>query len=233
MTVAVGALCAIVAASVQPTPTSSVKALLSPYRRPTLLQPRRLLAETYALYGETVMRSVGQPVGKVGVDIEIREAGRRGKGLFALRDFAPNELVARYSGVVATENEYLEAFDAGLTSGNYIASCADDGSLVIDSDRTDTALGQGAGRYVNHSRLWQNCAIVSFTVGGRGNSDSVRDQMNPGETPTGAAYIKTTRAVKAGSEFLTDYGPAYWDNERQAGFSRNNVLKRFVVDYWP
>ena len=192
-------------------------ALLSPYRRPTLLQPRRLLAEFYAAYGEAVLASRGIRIGKLGEDFEIRDAGRRGRGLFALRDFEDDEVVTRYSGIVATVAEYREAFDAGLTTGTYIANGNSDGSLVLDSEKAETVLGEGPGRYVNHSKLWANCIISVFTLGPEG------DQFS-----TGAAYIRTNRPIKAGDEFLTDYGSTYWDSE----FSRFDV-QRFMIDYWP
>ena len=74
------------------------------------------------------------------MDIEVRETARRGRGLFALRDLSEGELVARYSGVMATEAEYREAWLAGLTSGVYITKASVDGSLVLDAE--DEATGE-------------------------------------------------------------------------------------------
>ena len=45
---------------------------------------------------------------------------------FALRDFEPEQLVCRYGGVLASVEEYREAWYAGLTSGRYVAKVDDD-----------------------------------------------------------------------------------------------------------
>ena len=193
----------------QPRELSTVGRLLSPYRRPLGLQPRRLAAEAYALYGEAFM---GLPVGRLGVDIEIRDTQTRGKGLFALRSFEPGELVARYSGVICTRAEFREAWRADLTDGVYAIKASSDGEIVMDAEDPATS---GAGRYVNHSRLWCNCAFRSFT-----NDDE-------GLEPSGVCYIQTTRAVAAGSEFLFDYGADYWSG------SEYNWLTRLATDYLP
>ena len=93
--------------------------LLSPYRRPVFLQPVRLAAEFNAL---RLQRSRSYKIAELGRDVEIRPAGNRGNGLFALRDFEPDEIVVRYSGIYASARDLDDALDAGLTSGSYVAA---------------------------------------------------------------------------------------------------------------
>ena len=195
-------------------PASATVSLLSPYRRPAYLQPRRLFAEAYALYGQAVFARNGVPLATLGVDTEIRETERRGKGLFALRDFEPGELVARYSGVIATREQYHEAWYEGRTSGRYTAKVTADGSVVVDAESASCP-----GRFVNHSKLWKNCEITSFCMGAEDD-----------EQPTGLCFIATTAPVAAGSEFLVDYGDDYWRSEAAVpGVPR--FLRRIQVDY--
>ena len=86
-----------------PARLSPLGSLLSPYRRPRFFpQPRRAAANAFAFTGETALRLQGRSVGVSGVDWAVADAGRRGKGLFALRDYGENEIVGRYTGVVAS-----------------------------------------------------------------------------------------------------------------------------------
>ena len=205
------AAAAIVGLGLLPSPP----ALLSPYRRPVFLQPRRLFAEGYALYGERLLAENGLSVGRMGVDFEVRETKLRGRGLFALRDFAEAELVTRYNGVMCTLDEFSAAKEAGWTSGVYIAKADSIERFYLDADDENSA----PGRFVNHSKLWANSALTSFTLD------------EEGATPTGVVYVKTEKPVRAGSEFLFDYGDSYWDGDR--GVARYDIIKRFQVDYMP
>ena len=203
------------------TPSLSIT---SPYRRPDLLQPRRLLAEGYALAGEKIA-----PVGRLGIDIEVRDAGPRGRGLFALRDFEAGERVCRYTGVLATDQAYREAWYAGLTSGAYIAKANLDGTIVVDSDSDRES---GPGRYINHSKLWRNVRILSYTI----VTPSFLRESIPSlaeEVPTGVVYMVATRPVAAGSEFLADYGPEYWSSARRPDGKTVGMLDRFLIDCMP
>jgi hypothetical protein len=187
---------------------------LSPYSRPPLLSPRRIVAEGYALYGETLSQAMGAPVAQLGVDTEIRETARRGKGLFALRDIAPGELVARYSGVVISKDDFADAFYTGRSSGAYAIKCSSDGSVLIDAEDASVS---GPGRYVNHSKLWKNCAFSSFCFD------------DEGLVPSGVLYVVAERAVPDGAELLVDYGEEYWSSKTQY----NDPLRRFAIDYLP
>ena len=166
------------------------------------------------MYGDALLAMNGvPPVGRLGIDTEVRDAGRRGLGLFALRDFGPEEIVARYSGVIASEDEYREAFYSGLTGGDYIANADADGLLVVDADSPDS----GPARFVNHSRLWQNCRFYGLTLG-------------DDDWPTGLVYVRTVRPVRAGDEFLVDYGDAYWDSGVR---KKPTPWERIAIDYLP
>lgn len=191
---------------------------LSPYRRTSWLQPRRTWTDCAAAFAEASRSVQGLPTpGRLGYDIEIRDAGRRGRGLFALRDYYAGEMVTRYTGIIASIKEYREAYYSGLTTGDYMALANEDGSLVVDSERSDEA---GPGRYVNHSKRGANCRIARLpmpTVAGM-------------DVTPGLLYIQCERDVPAGSEFLTDYGDKYWEREN---VSIAGLVRKLVVDYGP
>jgi len=183
-----------------PTPRPEARpGLLNPYRRPPFLQPARVASDlayaSFLLY----LESEGMPMPKVGVDVEVRESGTRGNGLFALRDFEEGEMVARYSGTRAKYSEFMAAWEAGLTSGDYLAPSyasgdeSDEGDDVQYVDATDPSTS-AVGRYANHNVRKQNAQLCS--------SD---------EFIGGVEFVLTTRPVPAGAEFFLDYGRAYWD----------------------
>jgi hypothetical protein len=169
----------------------------NPYRRPPFLQPARVLSDlAYAAF-EVWLQSEGTPLPKLGVDIEVRQSGAKGNGLFALRPFEEGEVVARYSGTRATYTEFMAAWEAGLTSGDYLAVSygsgdgeGDDAQYVDATDASASAIG----RYANHNVRKQNAQLCS--------SD---------EFGFGLEFIMTTKAVPAGGEILLDYGREYWD----------------------
>ena len=186
-------------------------ALLSPYQRPVLLQPMRMLTELNRMRFE---RTYELDVAKMGVDVEIRSAGKRGKGLFALRPFEADEIVAPYTGVFSTEEEFMKAQVEGRTSGDYVAE-ADPmwgSACMLDAeDGSSTAFG----RFVNHSLRKQNVYIMA--------ARTTDDQ------PTGLTYMVTTKKVPAGGEFFTNYGRGYWDERFEGRF---DPLGRLMVDYF-
>ena len=190
---------------------SPVKKAASPYRRPAFLQPKQYSAAVLGLLTEAYYAAKDQPVARMGVDVEIRPAGRRGLGLFALRTIEAKTKVARYSGTIATLEEYQEAWQDKLTSGAYLANADASGKVVIDAEDPSTA----PGRYVNHSRLWCNSRI-----------NAIVDKKGK---PTGVAFVETTRRVKEGDELLLNYGTGYWD----AAVDKFDVLTRIQIDYMP
>ena len=82
---------------------------------------------------------------------------------------------------------------------------------LVSTDIRSRDMSHG-GRYVNHSRLWANTRITSFTV------DS---PWKPGEeVPTGAVYIMTTKDVKGGLRVPDRLrGDGYWSDTLSTGFS--------------
>ena len=116
--------------------------------------------------------------------------------------------------MLPSRRQFDEAYFAGVTSGVYATGVNAEGTLVVDADATDEA----PGRLVNHSRLWKNCVMTSFTLG------------DDGKFPTGVVYIKTERAVPAGTEFLVDYGANYW---KTGPHEDTNIVQRLAVDYLP
>jgi len=177
-----------------PTPRPAAElSVLSPYKRPAALQPLRLASEVVAA---AYIASQGCEVPKLGEDIELRSSPGRGQGLYALRDFEPGELVAQYSGVRATYAEFQRAWEHGVTSGDYLFESrvgeGGEGQQFVDATRDR---GCALGRFVNHSVRKKNTDLVSLPL------------------LSGVEYVQTTRLVKAGEEFFTDYGTDYWDTK--------------------
>lgn len=179
-----------------PTPRpEACPGLRSPYRRPAILQPARIASDLGYLRLTAYLESAGTRMPTLGVDVAVRACGDKGKGLFALRTFAPDEVVARYSGVRATYSEFKAAWEAGLTSGDYLAPSytSGEGSEVRYVDATD-ASASAIGRYANHNVRRRNCELC--------NTDKFLG---------GVMFLMTTKPVAAGEEFLLDYGREYWD----------------------
>ena len=132
--------------------------------------------------------------------------------------------------VLLYPSDYQDAWDAGLTGGAYIARADGAGTLVVDGE-TDDSTGRSPGRYVNHSKLWCNCAIVGLEV-------PAPWSPNGKQLASGAVYVVTRKEVTAGSEFLVDYGDAYWEFElrRKKGEAPAGLpplLRRIAIDYLP
>ena len=187
------------------TPSSSTVA--SPYRRPTALQPLRQLAAVVAL----LLAPCARQLPRVGVDIEIREAAGRGLGLFAARNFEPDEIVGFYTGAISPPVEADQAMYEGRTSGAYL--------LLVPWGQTSIAVDaepdaqRCPASYMNHSVRRQNCAF----------DDESLLRWLPNQP-----YVRVTRRVAVGQELLVDYGSEYWDNR---GLRAPNP-RRFIVDYW-
>ena len=93
-------------------------ALLSP--SPYLRRgPGPLRAATEAV-AKAYFALKGADLPREGQDIAVLASPGRGKGLFACRCFEAGEVVAVYSGVIATYSDYVRALDDELTSGDYV-----------------------------------------------------------------------------------------------------------------
>eukprot|EP01045_Picozoa_sp_COSAG04_P007742 COSAG04_NODE_412_length_14743_cov_74.925294_6_plen_214_part_00 len=113
--------------------------------------------------------------------VEVRDAPGMDKGLFARRDLAEGELALSYFGRhFPGHSQYIEAFPR------------DDGGYVMEhrGEFFDGEPIEHLGKYVNHSRSRRNLEFVD-------DSDSPYVQL------------LLTRAVRAGEQLFTDYGPSY------------------------
>lgn len=117
-----------------------------------------------------------------GLRIMLSRIPGAGLGLFAFRDFAAGENVARYTG------DLVPSVNDG-EGGAYYLELSEEKS--IDAARTNA----GEGRWCNDPRMSGNRAnvrFVSFPAGPR-------------------ARLEATRPIKKGTEILVSYGPAYWN----------------------
>ena len=127
-----------------------------------------------------------------GTRIKQSATAGAGLGLFATRAFAKNAVVARYTGdLIDTE---LGARANGFDGSHYVLEMSE--ALAIDAARTNTA----DGRMINDARGSNKRHNVRF----------VCNQQNKTVT------IRTTRAVRAGEEFLLSYGRGFWQQQGAA-----------------
>ena len=129
-----------------------------------------------------------------------------GKGLFATRDFPNKAVIARYTGDLLNTQDGEDSED-GFEGSEYVLELSQ--LVSIDAARTDTA----DGRLINdihRTRLKPNVRFVPF---------------HAQRTVT----IKTTRAVKAGEEFLLSYGRSFWD-ARKRGAAEAKRAKEIVAE---
>ena len=138
----------------------------------------------------------------------------RGDGLFAQRNFVAGEIVAEYNGILTSYDCFFEAYNKGLTSGDYMAFADASGNRVIDAEPS-IAGRCDVGSMVNHSKRGENCYIWAVSIRG---------------VPIGVAFVVTNKAVNAGSEFFLNYGDQYWDDQFRERVDPLGV-GRLVVDY--
>ena len=158
----------------------------SPYRRPAALQPLRQL--TVMLVSASLALS-GQPLPRMGSSFEARETKGRGLGLFALRPLEAGQVVGVYSGVLASLQEFEDAWIQKRTSGAYAVLL--DCGKVIDSE--PDASQKCAASYINHSLRKENCVFAEGYM--------------PFGLPS-VMLVTTKRSIAAGDELLLDYGKA-------------------------
>ena len=144
----------------------------------------------------------------MGKDVEIREAGSKGMGVFALRRLEVGELVGRYSAPVLSMEESIRAAETGMTSDLYSFSL-DGSNWVLDAE--DAARSNWL-RYLNHSRRRDNCIPVPATILGFNY----------------AAMFQVSRQVQPGDELLFDYGTGYWDRV----YPNRLNPRRIAIDYF-
>ena len=128
-----------------------------------------------------------------GTRIKKATGAGSGLGLFAARFFARRAIVARYTGDLV--NTMLGARANGFDGSHYVLEMTE--QLAIDAARTNTA----DGRMINDAR-------------GSGKRPNVRFVCNQ---QTKTVTIRTTRAVRAGEEFLLSYGRSFWGAQQEKG----------------
>ena len=161
--------------------------------------PLRSFEPVRWLTDRAVDPALGPPLA-LGEDVALAPSRGKGTGVFARRALGAGEFVARYTGIIRTEEDVRFALREGLTSGLY--SFRLDCGLFIDAEFPDRS---GWARYINHSRgPKRNCELLALegVKGGRG-------LLPPWFA--GTIYLRTFRPVAAGEELLYSYGRNYWD----------------------
>lgn len=119
----------------------------------------------------------------LGLSVRKSNVPNAGRGLFAERDFAKGEQIARYGGEILTTEEYDERYSSEAM-GAYGVQL--DEARVIDARKTSAGVARYACDY-HGSRKRPNAEYVA---------DDESDEV----------WVVATRAIKAGDEILTDYG---------------------------
>lgn len=148
---------------------------------------------------------------RLGTDVELKQSGSKGQGLFAKRSIEEGALIGRYNGELLTLEEYdtkLEEMEPG--QGMYVMEMNNGYVLDGENPTKSTFL-----RYINHSVRRANCEAVE-----------VVDTQSSG--PFAAVAVQAGRDIAVGEELLFDYGKAYWDELGVARFSP----QRLLIDYF-
>ena len=117
----------------------------------------------------------------LGRDVAIRSSGRRGRGLYALRDLEEGELIGRYRGQILSDDEYQSSSSTGV-----YAMQLPNGRVIDGEDEGRSSFL----RYMNHSKRLANCVACEETFFS-GMLASV--------------HIETTQPVSKGDELLFEF----------------------------
>ena len=188
--------------------------LASPYCRPEHSQP--LLQLTHFAIMLLVNRGV-LGFASLGSDVEVSAStpASRGLGLFAQRSMEPNELIGPYTGLIASQTDYIKARIQYQTSGAYAVAVKSPfvgKNFYVDAEPCDARC---VTSFINHSKRRQNC---EFT------------EMQVAPWLPAVPFVRVTRPVAAGSELFVDYGDKYWDDV--PGLDAPWSIQRLIVDYW-
>lgn len=113
-----------------------------------------------------------------------------GLGLFATRSYRKGEFVAIYNG----ESVYQCLYNRSGSDGKYVLEISNE--FVIDAAKESSIVTPfDTGRYICGTKnpRFINCAYYMTEYGGK----------------FPVAYVRTTRSIEPGEEFLCDYGPQY------------------------
>ena len=106
-----------------------------------------------------------------------------GKGLFAAREFQPNEKVGEYTGDRLSRQQYNARYPGGIGSDYVLEK---NPNLLIDARSTQSSVV----RYANDCHNTGRPCNARLTV---------------------AASLRTTRHVNKGDEIMAPYGDEYWE----------------------
>jgi len=126
-------------------------------------------------------------------DVEIREAGSVGWGLFAVTGLAEGDLIGEYTGVI---QESSDAPPEELVDGHYLSDYAWNypDELPDGTEFEVNALREGNElRFANHSPR-PNMAVDHTLVDG-----------------LFVTFFRVVRSVAAGEQLTVDYGHEYWE----------------------
>ena len=169
----------------------------------TSLQVEPLRAAANLAYA--IQRSqIGVKECEVGVDVEVADAGRKGRGVFALKPIAAGALIGRYSAPVVRKDK------ASLLNDGTYRFNLEDNAFALDA--VDPARSNWC-RYMNHAR------------GERANVDSVP------AVALGINYgvvFQASCPIAAGEELRFDYGEEHWDEV----YPFQLDPRRLLVDYF-
>jgi hypothetical protein len=135
----------------------------------------------------------------LGTRIKAATVKAHGQGLFALRPFARDEVVAGYGGDLLLGPEAAGPH----VGGSYMLNLGVRGGGLVDAARTNA----GDGRWLNDARgvvlpdgrrLRANCRFVVVRGG------------------NGVPEVRATRLIKKGEEFYVPYGASFWGSVNRA-----------------
>ena len=111
--------------------------------------------------------------------IQVRRSGGHGKGVFALKDLEPGEVLIEYTGQLIDWDEALRRHPHDVHNPTHTFYFQLEDGMVIDA-----LYGGNASRWINHA-CDPNCEA---------------------EEANGRVFIKALRPIHAGEELFYDYG---------------------------
>ena len=130
------------------------------------------------------------PAEETSFAVRACEEPGKGRGLFALRTFAPGDLVIEYRGDVISWEGLAKRFGTGTINlqGKYVFELRELGSYIDAGDEATA----GRARYINHSQRWPNLAVEVDLLHNR-------------------VWFQAVCPIEVGDELCFDYGERYWD----------------------
>lgn len=123
----------------------------------------------------------------------VKDAGAKGKGLFAAQDIPADTYICEFSGDLLTRDEYMTRYP-GKGQSDYTLGVVNDYDVMYFYDGIDPEKGAPA-RYMNHDGVEPNI-----------RRRTVKREALP---PRVLMYAKNF--IAAGEELQWDYGPGFWN----------------------